>query len=141
LGRTGLHTTTGHRLRLISITPEGIRYIEEGEPTISQGATINIAGSVYGSALGTSGGHVEIRNVFTFNALEELIEENGGDDREALHEMAQEIRKQLEGQETLSRAWLTQWLLRHSEMLNRHGWIVQPIATLLLTWGAGEPLS
>jgi hypothetical protein len=76
--------------RRIRITARGLQYVEEGEPTVSQGPTITIAGNVYGSPIATSGGHVEMHNVFTFGDLERLIEERGGDDREALHEMAQE---------------------------------------------------
>jgi hypothetical protein len=57
------------------------------------------------------------------------------------YEIARELRQQLEENDTLSKGWLQAWLLRHSAMLNEHGWILSSLATLLLTWGSGQPLS
>ena len=82
-----------------------------------------------------------MHNVFTFGDLDRLIEERGGDDRDALHDIARELRQQLEEHDTLSKGWLRDWLIKHSLLLNQHAWIVQPLAVLLLTWGTGQPLS
>jgi hypothetical protein len=125
---------------MVKITASGIRHVEEGEKESPQpGPTINIAGSVYASPILTSGGHIEMQNTFTFGELDRLIEERGGEDRDELHRMAQELKQQLEEHDTVSKGWLGKWLVRHSLMLNQHAWIVQPLAVLLLTWGTGQP--
>jgi hypothetical protein len=125
---------------MVKITAAGIRHVEEGEKESPQpGPTINIAGSVYASPILTSGGHIEMQNIFTFGELDRLIEERGGEDRDELHRIAQELRQQLEEHDTVSKGWLGNWLVRHSLMLNQHSWIVQPLAVLLLTWGTGQP--
>lgn len=72
----------------------------------------------------------------TFGDLDRLIEE-----RAALHEIAQELRLQLEEHDALSKGWLGEWLARNSVMLNHHARILSPLATLFLTWGSGRPLS
>jgi hypothetical protein len=125
---------------MVQITASGIRHVMEGEKETPQpGPTINIAGSVYASPILTSGGHIEMQNTFTFGELDRLIEERGGEDRDELHRIAQELRQQLEEHDTVSKSWLGDWLVRHSLMLNQHSWIVQPLAVLLLTWGTGQP--
>jgi hypothetical protein len=125
---------------MVKITASGMRHVEEGEKESPQpGPTIKIEGSVYSSPMATYGGHIEMQNFFTFGALDHLIEERGGEDRDELHRMAQELRQQLEEHDTVSKGWLGNWLVRHSLMLNQHSWIVQPLAVLLLTWGTGQP--
>ncbi len=125
---------------MIRITASGIRHVEEGEKEIPQpGPTIHIAGSVYASSIATSGGHIEMQNLFTFGELDRLIDERGGEDRDEFHRMAQELRQQLEEHDTMSKGWLGKRLVRHSLMLNEHAWIVQPLAVLLLTWETGQP--
>lgn len=125
---------------MVKITASGMRHVEEGEKESPQpGPTINIEGSVYASPILTSGGHIEMQNTFTFGELDRLIEERGGEDRDELHRIAQELRQHLEENDTVSKGWLGTWLVRHSLMLNEHAWIVQPLAVLLLTWGTGQP--
>jgi hypothetical protein len=125
---------------MVRITAAGIRHVEEGEKEIPQpGPNINIEGSVYASPMATYGGHIEMQNFFTFGELDRLIDERGGEDRDELHRMAQELRQHLEEHDTVSKGWLGNWLVRHSLMLNQHSWIVQPLAVLLLTWGTGQP--
>ena len=80
-----------------------------------------------------------MQNTFTFGDLDRLIEEHGGEDRAALREMVRELKDHLEEHDTLSRGWLRDWLVRHSLMLNQHAWITQPLAVLLLSWGAPMP--
>ncbi len=109
--------------------------------TPQPGPTIHIAGNVYASPISTSGGHIEMQNFFTFGDLDRLIEERGGEERAALHEIAQELRLQLEEHDSLSKGWLGEWLARNSVILNHHAWILSPLATLFLTWGSGRPLS
>lgn len=139
---TNVGSNLGVAFALVRITAAGIRHVEEGEREIPQpGATVHIAGNVYASPIATSGGRIEMQNVFTFGDLDRLIEERGGEDRPELREIARELRQQLEEHDTLSKAWLQAWLLRHSAMLNEHAWILSPLATLLLTWGSGQPLS
>lgn len=66
--------------------------------------------------------------------LEGQIEERGGDDKEALREMVQEIQETLESQDSISRGKFERW----SELANKHApWLLGPLGSLFINYSFG----
>ncbi len=113
------------------ITPEGLAMLERWEePSQPQAPIFNIFGDTYGSNIGTQQYAQVFQPTFTFGDLEQEIDRRGGEDAAALKAMVQEIKETLESQDSLSRSWLVRW----SELVNKHGWITGAIAQLLLVY-------
>lgn len=106
-------------------------------PPQPQAPTFNILGDSYGSVIGTQQNAQVLQPTFTFGDLEQEIDRRGGEDTEALQEMVSEIRATLESQDNLNRGWLLRW----SELINRHQWITGAIAQLLLVYAVSGQVS
>ncbi|UIO44332.1 hypothetical protein LOY85_09315 [Brevibacillus brevis] len=75
-------------------------------------------GTVYGSNIGTHGTST-ITNTFNFEAVDKLIEEHGGEDKEELRKMVAEIKELFEDSEKVKKGSLSKF----SEQMQKHSWI------------------
>lgn len=90
-------------------------------------------GTVYGSAIGTQGSaHVE--NVFNFEKVDQLIEERGGEDKEALRGMIEEIKEFFEDSEKVKKGSLSKF----SELMEKHSWITGAVSQMGLGFLTGR---
>ncbi|MCM3173245.1 hypothetical protein [Paenibacillus sp. MER 99-2] len=90
-------------------------------------------GTVYGSTIGTQGdAHVE--NVFNFEKVDQLIEDRGGDDKEALRDMIEEIKEFFEDSEKVKKGSLSKF----SELMEKHSWITGAVSQLGLGFLTGS---
>ncbi|MCM3257030.1 hypothetical protein M3664_04445 [Paenibacillus lautus] len=90
-------------------------------------------GTVYGSNIGTQGSaHVD--NVFNFEKVDQLIEERGGKDKEALKEMIEEIKEFFEDSEKVKKGSLSKF----SELMEKNSWITGAIAQMGLGFLTGS---
>jgi len=63
--------------------------------------------------------------------LDRQIEEKGGEDKEELREMVEEIRQTLESQDSITRSKFERW----SELANKHApWLLGPLGNLLINY-------
>jgi hypothetical protein len=92
------------------------------------GDTYNI-NEAHGSLIGSQQDFI-FNASFNFGDLREQIEKLGGSDRTELHQMADEIREQMERGDAIE----VRGLAKFSELINRHGWIAGPLANLLLLY-------
>ena len=75
-----------------------------------------------------------MNNNIYINEIEKMIEENGGNDKEELRIMVNEIRELLEDKEEIKKGIL----LKYSDQLEKHSWITGAIAQLTLGWLIGK---
>jgi hypothetical protein len=90
-------------------------------------------GTVYGSNIGTQG-NASINNSFNFEKLDQLINENGGEDREELRQMVLEIKELFDDSEKVKKGSLT----KYSEKFEKHSWITGAIAQMALGFLSGQ---
>lgn len=95
--------------------------------------SFNISGNVYGAMMATQGAATMNNNIY-INEIEKMIEENGGNDKEELRIMVNEIRELLEDKEEIKKGIL----LKYSDQLEKHSWITGAIAQLTLGWLIGK---
>ena len=67
---------------------------------------------------------------FKFSELHEQIEQYGGEDREELHQMVEEIHDQINRKSAIE----ARGIAKFSELINRHAWITGPLANILLAY-------
>lgn len=101
----------------------------ESTPLSSAPVVFNIFGDNYASNIASPRAQIN-QPTFTFGNLYEEIERRGDGDSEALTEMVRNIENSLERKEDLSHSWL----IKYSELLDRHSWITGPIAQLLMLY-------
>jgi len=112
------------------ITAGGIDVVEgnKPEPQPTQQFTFNApAYGVFGS-----------QRDFTFEQvihdLDRQVVEHGGEDKEALRLMVEEIRRVLETQDSISKGKFERW----SELANKHApWLLGPLGSLLVNYAFG----
>ncbi|AYB37575.1 hypothetical protein [Brevibacillus laterosporus] len=90
-------------------------------------------GSIYGSTVGTQG-NASIVNTFNFEAVDQMIEEHGGEAKEELRQMIDEIKELFEDSEKVKKGSLAQY----SEKIERHSWIAGAIAQMALGFLSGQ---
>ena len=125
---------------LISLTPKGIEYVEEGpQKRGGQTVTFNV-GNAYGSIFGTQP-HAEMNNVsFDFRSVEmeleraeQEIDKRGGPDADVLRELIAEVREIRQSGEPVQKGRLERFL----GVIQDNGWIAGPIAGTLLSQAVG----
>jgi hypothetical protein len=89
-------------------------------------------GNVYGSILGSTGNN-SINSIFNFEALNKMIDEKGGDDKEELRQMILEIKEMFEDSEKVKKGSLSKF----SESMQKHSWITGAVAKLGLDFLIG----
>ncbi|MFC8685926.1 hypothetical protein [Brevibacillus porteri] len=89
--------------------------------------------NAYGSNIGTSGSNL-ITNTFNFEAVDQLIEERGGEDKEELRQMIAEIKELFEDSEKVKKGGLA----HYSEKIEKHSWIAGAIAQMGLGFLTGQ---
>lgn len=114
---------------ILSITPEGIDEVEgNNHPQQSSVSNVfNISGTVQGSVIGTHNTN-ELTNNFDFRAVEQRIEQEGGEDKEELREALAEIHRLLESGQSLDRGALSKF----SGVMERHSWFTGSVAQGLI---------
>lgn len=93
-------------------------------------------GTVYGSTIGTQG-NAHIENVFNFEKVDQLIEERGGEDKEVLRAMIEEIKEFFEDSEKVKKGSLS----RFSELMEKHSWITGAVSQMGLGFLTGSLFS
>ena len=117
------------------ITAKGIDEVEgnrnESQPSVTN--TFNMSGTFYQAAVGTHN-----TNAFSgdldFSTVERHIEEEGGADKEELHELVAEMRDLLESGQTLDKGSLA----RFNDKLKQVPWLAGPVAGWLLNFATQE---
>ncbi|MGD8191527.1 hypothetical protein ACQCN2_16225 [Brevibacillus ginsengisoli] len=89
--------------------------------------------NAYGSNIGTQG-NASVTNTFNFDAVDQMIEERGGEDKEELHQMIAEIKELFEDSEKVKKGSLTQY----SEKIEKHSWIAGAVAQMALGFLSGQ---
>ncbi|GED33499.1 hypothetical protein P9G84_10170 [Brevibacillus centrosporus] len=79
--------------------------------------------TAYGSIFSTHGS-ATMTNTFNFDAVDQMIDEHGGEDKEELKQMMNEIKDLLEDSNKISKGAL----VRFSEKIEKHSWIAGSIA-------------
>ncbi|OAB32705.1 hypothetical protein PMSD_17195 [Paenibacillus macquariensis subsp. defensor] len=90
-------------------------------------------GTVYGSNIGTQGS-AYVENVFNFERVDQMIEEKGGEEKEELRKMIDEIRELFEDSEKVKKGSLSKF----SGLMEKHSWISGAIAQLGLGFLTGS---
>ncbi|MCG7377403.1 hypothetical protein MH215_10385 [Paenibacillus sp. ACRSA] len=90
-------------------------------------------GTVYGSNIGTQG-NAHIENVFNFEKVNQLIEEHGGEDKEVLRDMIEEIKEFFEDSEKVKKGSLSKF----SELMEKHSWITGAVSQMGLGFLTGS---
>ncbi|MGG4498525.1 hypothetical protein [Brevibacillus reuszeri] len=90
-------------------------------------------GTIYGSNIGTHGS-ANITNTFNFEAVDKLIEEHGGEDKEELRVMVAEIKELFEDSEKVKKGSLSKF----SEEMQKHSWITGALSKLALDFMMGQ---
>lgn len=90
-------------------------------------------GTIYGSNIGTQG-NAHIDNVFNFDKIDQMIEERGGEEKEELHNMINEIRELFEDSEKVKKGSLS----RFSELMEKHSWITGAVSQMGLGFLTGR---
>jgi hypothetical protein len=109
------------------ITADGVDEVEGNKPQATPGATFQFYGSVQGSVIGTHN-TAELTNTFDFRAIEQRIEEEGGEDKEELRRALAQVERLLERGEYLDRGALSQF----SGAMERHSWFTGSVMQALL---------
>jgi hypothetical protein len=115
------------------VTPEGLKMLGDWEEPAAQPTqqfTFN------GPAYGIFGSQRDFRFEQVVGDLERQIEEHGGEDKEELRQMVEEIRGTLESQDSITRSKFERW----SELANKHApWLLGPLGTLFINYTFGTP--
>ncbi len=113
------------------ITPKGLGMLGDWEEPAAQPTqqfTFNAP------AYGVFGSQRDFQFEQVVGDLERQIEDHGGEDREQLQEMVEEIRATLEGQDSISRSKFEKW----SALANEHApWLLGPLGTLFVHYAFG----
>lgn len=125
LGRRGFLERQNADWSWFSVTKEGIDEAEGNKP--DAGATFHLYGNVQGSVIGTHN-TAELTNNFDFRAVEQRIEEEGGEDAAELREALEEVRKLLENGDKLDRGALA----RFGDVMQRNSWFSGAMMNALL---------
>ncbi len=116
---------------VFSFTAKGIDYVEGNEPgqqLASVSNVFNFSGSnIHGSVIGTHN-TAELTNSFDFQAIEQQIEREGGEDKEELKRALAQVERLLERGEYLDRGALAQF----SGAMERHSWFTGSVMQALL---------
>ena len=91
------------------------------------GPTFQFYGNVQGSVIGTHN-TAELTNSFDFRAIEQKIEEKGGEDKEELRRALAQVQRLLERGEYLDSGALSQF----SGAMERHSWFTGAVMHALL---------
>jgi hypothetical protein len=90
----------------------------------------------YGPAYGMFGSQQDFTFDQVIHDLDRKIEELGGEDKEELRQMAEEVKRVLESQDSISRSKFSKW----SELASKHlPWITGPLGSLLVNYAFGAP--
>jgi DNA-binding PadR family transcriptional regulator len=108
------------------ITAKGVDEVEGNKPQ-DAGATFQFYGNVQGSVIGTHN-TAELTNTFDFRAIEQRIEEEGGEDKEELRQALAQVQRLLERGEYLDRGALS----RFSGVMEKHSWFTGSVMQALL---------
>ncbi len=114
------------RYEVINITAAGIDEVEGNKPP-DTGATFQFYGDVQGSVIGTHN-TAELTNSFDFRAIEQRIEEEGGEDKEELRRALAQVERLLERGEYRDRGALSQF----SGAMEKHSWFTGSVMQALL---------
>lgn len=90
-------------------------------------------GTVYGSNVGTYG-NASVSNTFNFEAVDQMIEDRGGEDKEELRQIIAEIKELFEDSEKVKKGSLA----KYSEKIDKHSWIAGPLAQMALGFLSGQ---
>ncbi len=126
LERSGLITIEANEGTMYRITARGIDEVEGNKPP-EAGPTFQFYGPVQGSVIGTHN-TAELTNIFDFRAIEQRIQEEGGEDKEELRRALAQIERLLERGEYLDRGALSQF----SGVMERHSWFTGAVMQALL---------
>jgi DNA-binding PadR family transcriptional regulator len=135
LAGLGFITIEAEEGNVYRITPAGINEVEGNTPQSEQNVSnvFNMSGTFYQAAVGTHN-----TNTFSgdldFAAVERRIEEEGGADKEELHELVQEVRELLESGQMLNKGRLA----RFNDKLKEVPWLAGPVAGWLLNFATQE---
>lgn len=94
LGRRGFLKSQHSDWEWFSVTKEGVDELEGNKPP-DAGATFQFYGNVQGFVIGTHN-TAELTNTFDFRAIEQRIEEEGGEDKEELRRALAQVERLLE---------------------------------------------
>jgi hypothetical protein len=109
------------------ITADGVDEVEGNRSQATSGATFQFYGAVQGSVIGTHN-TAELTNTFDFRAIEQRIEEEGGEDKEELRQALAQVQRLLERGEYLDRGALS----RFSGVMEKHSWFTGSVMQALL---------
>lgn len=88
------------------------------------------------SAYGAFGNQHHFQFEQVIGDLDRQIEEHGGDDKDELRKMVEEIQGTLESQDSITRSKFEKW----SELANEHApWLLGPLGTLFINYVFGTP--
>lgn len=128
---TDVQMAEGHPIMLKAfIQTEDERQSAAREPQPTQQIIFNAP------AYGMFGSQQHFKFEQVIQDLDRQIEEQGGEDKEALQEMIAEIRGTLETQDSISRSKFEKW----SELANKHApWLLGPLGSLFINYVFGVP--
>lgn len=126
LAGMGFITIEAEEGAIYRITAKGVDEVE-GNKSQDTGTTFQFYGNVQGSVIGTHN-TAELTNTFDFRAIEQRIEEEGGEDREELRRALAQVQHLLERGEYLDRGALSQF----SNAMERHSWFTGSVMQALL---------
>lgn len=89
--------------------------------------------NAHNSIIGTQN-NASLTNNFNFSQLEKEIEQKGGEDKEELKRMIEEIRELFEDSEKVKKGSLSKF----SEIMQRHSWITGAISKMSLDFLIGN---
>lgn len=127
LGSRGFLERQSSNWGMFSVTREGIDEVEGRNKPAETGSTFQFYGNVQGSVIGTHN-TAELTNTFDFRAIEQRIEEEGGEDKEELKRALAQVQRLLERGDYLDRGALSQF----SGVMERHSWFTGSVMQALL---------
>jgi len=125
-GNKGFIKSQADGYGIFSLTSAGIDEVEGNKPP-DAGATFQFYGNVQGSVIGTHNS-AELTNTFDFRAIEQRIEEEGGEDKEELKRALAQVQRLLERGDYLDRGALAQF----SGAMEKHSWFTGSVMQALL---------
>jgi len=126
LAGMGLITIEVDEGGIYRITTKGVDEVEGNKPQ-DAGATFQFYGNVQGSVIGMHNS-AELTNTFDFRAIEQRIEEEGGEDKEELRQALAQVQRLLERGDYLDRGALS----RFSGVMEKHSWFTGSVMQALL---------
>lgn len=127
LGSRGLLERQSSDWGMFTVTREGVDEVEGRNKPPEAGSTYQFYGNVQGSVIGTHN-TAELTNSFDFRAIEQRIEEEGGEDKEELRRALAQVERLLERGEYLDRGALSQF----SGAMEKHSWFTGSVMQALL---------